>query len=140
MKIRLAETDADIARCFPVMVQLRPKLLADEFIARIRRKEAEGFRLALLEDEGGTVRCVAGFRFMDRLHTGRVLYVDDLVTDATTRSRGHGDALFDWLAAHAREHACAVLTLDSGTFRTDAHRFYLRKRMRISSFHFELPL
>jgi GNAT superfamily N-acetyltransferase len=140
MTIRLAETDADITRCFPVMVQLRPKLLLEEFVPRIRRAAAERYQLAFLKDEGGTVRSVAGFRFMERLHAGRVLYVDDLVTDEQSRSRRHGDALFDWLVAHARAQGCALLALDSGTHRVDAHRFYLRKRMKISCFHFDLPL
>lgn len=58
------------------------------------------------------------------------------MTDSAVRSRGHGDRLFDWLVAHA----CVHFSLDSGTQRVDAHRFYLRKRMRISCFHFELPL
>lgn len=140
MKILLAETDAEIARCFPVIAQLRPKLVAEEFVARIRRAAPERYRLAFLEDDGGVVRSVAGFRLMERLHAGRVLYVDDLVTDETSRSRRYGDALFDWLAAHARTEGCAALTLDSGTHRVDAHRFYLRKRMKISCFHFDLPL
>ena len=138
--IALAETDADIARCFPVMAQLRPKLRADEFVARIRRMAGESYRLAFLADDTGIVRSVAGFRLTDRLHAGRVLYVDDLVTDAASRSRGHGDRLFDWLVAHARSLGCDSFTLDSGTHRVDAHRFYLRKRMKIACFHFELPL
>ncbi|MGZ5023946.1 MAG: GNAT family N-acetyltransferase, partial [Chthoniobacterales bacterium] len=32
------------------------------------------------------------------------------------------------------------LTLDSGVQRFDAHRFYLMKRMKISSHHFVLDL
>lgn len=122
------------------MVQLRPKLRGEEFVARIRRKAAESYRLAFLEDDGGNVRSVAGFRVTDRLHAGQVLYVDDLVTDAASRSLGHGDRLFDWLVAHARSLGCQSFTLDSGTHRVDAHRFYLRKRMKIACFHFELPL
>lgn len=140
MTITLAETDADIARCFPVMVQLRPQLRAEEFTARIRRKHAEGYQLAFATDADGAVCSVAGFRFMDRLHAGLVLYVDDLVTDAESRSRGHGDRLFDWLVARAHQRGCTNLLLDSGTQRVDAHRFYLRKRMKISAFHFTLPL
>jgi GNAT superfamily N-acetyltransferase len=134
ISISLAETDADIAGCFPVMSQLRPQLQAGEFVARIRRKAAESYRLAFLRDENGQVRSVAGFRFMDRLHAGLVLYVDDLVTDGAARSRGHGDRLFDWLVAHARSAGCNALTLDSGTHRLDAHRFYLRKRCGSSVF------
>ncbi|MCL4692370.1 MAG: hypothetical protein KJ060_07660 [Candidatus Hydrogenedentes bacterium] len=56
------------------------------------------------------------------------------------RSQGHGDALFDWLTTKAREENCATLELESGTHRHDAHRFYLRKRMRISSYHFTVDL
>ena len=138
--IALAETDADIARCFPVMAQLRPHLLESDFVARVRRMGTEGYLLAFLADTGGIVRSVAGFRQMEMLHAGRVLYVDDLVTDSATRSRGYGDQLVDWLVAKARALGCDEFTLDSGTQRVDAHRFYLRKRMRISCFHFSLTL
>jgi len=139
MKIQFATSDADLARCFPVMVQLRPHLKRDEFVPRVRRMQGEGFQLAFLEDEGA-VRSVAGIRVMDLLFSGKTLYVDDLVTDASARSRGHGDQILDWLVAHARQQGCGEFSLDSGTQRVDAHRFYLRKRMKISAFHFALEL
>jgi GNAT superfamily N-acetyltransferase len=138
--LALAETDADIARCFPVMYQLRPHLVEAEFVARVRQQQAEKFQLAFAADAAGVVRSVAGFRVMELLVSGRTLYVDDLVTDSAVRSQGYGDKLFDWLVAHARTCGCAMFSLDSGTQRVDAHRFYLRKRMKIASFHFLLPL
>ena len=138
--LALAESDTDIARCFPVMAQLRPHLVEADFVARVRRMSAENYQLAFLADDAGVVRSVAGFRLMEKLHSGRTLYVDDLVTDATSRSRGHGDRLFDWLVARARALGCDEFSLDSGTQRVDAHRFYLRKRMKIACFHFSLPL
>lgn len=138
--ISLALTDSDIARCFAVMAQLRPHLIEADFVDRIRQMQADKFQLAFLEDELGVVRSVAGYRVMEKLHSGRTLYVDDLVTDADSRSKGHGDRLFDWLVARARALGCDEFSLDSGTQRVDAHRFYLRKRMKISAFHFSLPL
>jgi len=135
MTIRLATTDADIARCYSVMAQLRPHLVEDEFVARVRRMQAEGFHLALLEDSGA-VAAVAGYRYYDKLFSGRNLYVDDLVTDATRRSRGHGAALLEWLGAEARRHGCVQLELDSGVQRFDAHRFYFREQMHVSAYHF----
>ncbi|MDX2024572.1 MAG: GNAT family N-acetyltransferase [Deltaproteobacteria bacterium] len=137
--IKLAPTPEDHRLCFPVMKQLRPHLTEDEFVERVGRQAREGYLLAYLEDEG-EVRGVAGFRIFECLHQGRFLYVDDLVTDERSRSRGYGDKLFDWLAAKARADGCEALTLDSGVQRHDAHRFYLRKRMRIASYHFSLPL
>ena len=137
--IRLADSDRDIERCFPVMVQLRPHLAEAPFLATIRRQEAGGFRLALLE-EAGAVRAVSGFRVIDNLFGGRILYVDDLVTDGTVRSRGHGAALLEWLARRARAEACQYLEPDSGVQRFDAHRFYLTQSMQISAHHFRLKL
>lgn len=138
--IRLAETDADIARCFPVMQQLRPHLDAGGFVARIRRMQGEGFALAFLEDDAAVVRAVGGFRIRDMLAHGRTMYVDDLVTDAESRSRGYGAKLLRWLAARAGAEGCHMFSLDSGTHRRDAHRFYFRERMHIASYHFALKL
>ena len=139
MPIRLAESDDDILACFPTMRQLRPHLVRDEFPARVRRQAEQGYRLAMLED-GGRVVAAAGFRLIENLAWGRHVYVDDLVTDESSRSCGHGETLFDWLVEFAREHGCQELHLDSGVQRFDAHRFYLRHRMRITSHHFALRL
>ncbi|PZN34480.1 MAG: GNAT family N-acetyltransferase [Proteobacteria bacterium] len=137
--IRLAQTDEDIARCHPVMRQLRPHLEASQLVAAVRRQAAQGYRLALREQHGRVV-AVAGWRIFDNLMSGRVLYVDDLVSDADARSQGHGAAMFDWLVQRAREAGCRTLELDSGVQRFAAHRFYLRQRMVISSHHFRLSL
>lgn len=135
MKIALAESDADILRCFAVMQQLRPHLVEADFLARVRRMQREGFHLAYLEADAA-VRAVAGYRYLDKLFSGLNLYVDDLVTDAARRSRGHGRALLEWLAAEAKRHGCTELELDSGVQRFDAHRFYFRERMHVSAYHF----
>jgi hypothetical protein len=44
--------------------------------------------------------------------------------------------VLDWLAGVAREEGCGSLHLDSGVQRHGAHRFYFRKGMSISSYHF----
>ena len=137
--IRLAETDEEIERCFAVMAELRPKLVREEFVARVRRMEVEGYQLASLE-RAGRVVTVAGFRVMEMLTSGRTLYVDDLVTADGARSAGNGEAMLGWLVERGRGLGCATFSLDSGTHRQEAHAFYLRHRLRITSFHFALPL
>ncbi len=137
--IRLAERADNIARCFPVMAQLRPHLEKRDFVDRVRRQKAEGFKLAFLEEEG-VVRAVAGFRIFEKLTVGRQMYVDDLVTDEQHRSRGCGRALLDWLKQHARSAGCTELQLDSGVNRYHAHAFYFREGMHISSYHFMVKL
>ena len=91
-------------------------------------------------EDAGEVVTVAGFRVRNMLVSGLTMYVDDLVTAATARSKGHGKTMLDWLIALARERGCDMFSLDSGTHRQAAHAFYFREGMRISSFHFVLPL
>lgn len=105
-RINLAQSDKKIDNCFPLMQQLRPHLIRNEFIGRIRRQEQRyNYRLACLED-AGTIKTLAGFRISECLAWGKFLYVDDLVITASDRSKGYGDAMFDWLAEYAKTHSC----------------------------------
>jgi len=128
-----------MARCYAVMSQLRPHIPEADFVARIEAQQRQGFHLAYGE-EGREVVAAAGFRVTEILATGRTLYVDDLVTDAAQRSRGYGKAMLQWLEARAREQGCETFSLDSGTHRQEAHAFYFREGMRVTSFHFAKKL
>jgi len=139
MPIALATTGNEIARCFPVMAELRTQLSAEQFIQQVKRQQQEGYQLAFLE-AAGEIRSLAGFRFMEMLAFGKLLYVDDLITASKDRSKKYGGQLFDWLVEHAQANGCVQLHLDSGVQRFSAHRFYLTKRMEISCHHFSLKL
>jgi GNAT superfamily N-acetyltransferase len=95
--------------------------------------------LAALYDEE-TVRAVAGYRVMEMLYCGKILYVDDLITDERYRSNGYGKVLMDWLKAEAKALGCAELHLDSGVQRELTHRFYFREGLTINCHHFHVSL
>ena len=135
----VAQTDEEISKCFSIISELRPHVDERSFVATVRGMEAEGFRLAFIE-EGGIVVAAAGYRIRTTLFMGKNLYVDDLVTGSESRSKGYGEAMIDWLRDLALETDCTHLHLDSGTQRHRAHRFYLRQGMDIASFHFSEKL
>ncbi len=141
--IQEVRSEADIAACHPVLVQLRPHIATpDALVAAVQRQFASGYNLVRRVADGGkgpVVAC-AGWRLFEHLAWGMALYVDDLVTLDSERSKQHGDAMFDWLEAKAKALGCASVQLDSGTFRHEAHRFYFRKRMSIASYHFSRQL
>jgi GNAT superfamily N-acetyltransferase len=127
------------------LLELRPGLgSAEALVHQIdERQRPAGYRLAGAFDDGeGDAAAVAGFRVNEFLAWGRHLYVDDLVTAAAHRGRGHADRLLAWLEAEARRTGCTQLHLDSGLGedRRDAHRFYFRHGLRIASFHFAREL
>lgn len=138
--IGFAVTDKDIVATYSVMKQLRPNVRKSDYLRMVRLQEKEvQFRLARLKVRG-RVQCVAGFRLCRSLGWGKYLYVDDLVTDKSCRSRGTGKTMFCWLLDYAYKEGCDELRLDSAVYRHEAHRFYLRERMDISCFNFSLDL
>lgn len=139
MKIAIANTDEEIAACFPVMQELRPHIGAEQFLPRVRAQEQDGYQLAYVENVGEVV-AVAGFRLGNNFAWGKFLYVDDLVTRADERSSGHGAALLEWLKTYARQAGCQQIHLDSGLQRERAHAFYKRNAMPISGYHFAASL
>ncbi|MEP7155633.1 MAG: GNAT family N-acetyltransferase [Betaproteobacteria bacterium] len=114
--------------------QLRPHLQAD-YVARIKQVLAGGAEMAVATRDGAVVGLVV-FRVDEKTFNGRDLYCDDLVTDETKRSSGVGQALMHYMEALAIERGCDTFSLDSGTQRTQAHKFYFREGMTIAAFVF----
>jgi GNAT superfamily N-acetyltransferase len=133
--IEHVRTDEEVLACYDVMAELRPHLARDAFLPTVRAMQKDGLRLACIRDDGRVV-AVAGYRVSTNLFCGRHLYVDDLVTAESARSKGHGKALLDWLRAQAVAEDCDVFHLDSGMQRKRAHQFYLREGLEIAGYHF----
>lgn len=123
----------------PVLLELRPHLTPEGFTRLYEAGHPQGLRF-LAAYQGGRCAGVAGWRLVHTTSAIRKLYVDDLVTASARRSRGVGRALLAALGERAEAEGCRVLDLDSGTRRTDAHRFYFREGLVISSFHFTKDL
>ena len=131
-----AVTDEEVLATREVMLQLRPQIEPATYLTTVRRMmQTERYHLVALF-EGTDVSAVAGYRFIEMLYCGRILYVDDLNTDQQRRSRGHGKVLLNWLKEEARVNDCKELHLDSGVQREQAHRFYFREDLTISAYHF----
>ena len=66
----------------------------------------EGYRI-VGAFEGERCLAVAGFRELNNLAWGHVVYVDDLSTHPDGRRHGHGRALLEWCAEEAKRLGCA---------------------------------
>jgi GNAT superfamily N-acetyltransferase len=114
--------------------QLRPHL--GEYMTRMKEVLAAGAEMAVAVEDG-RVKGVTVFRILEKTYSGRDLYCDDLVTDEAQRSKGVGHALMQYMEQVCRDRACDTFSLDSGAWRQQAHKFYFREGMTITSFHFD---
>jgi GNAT superfamily N-acetyltransferase len=93
------------------------KAIADEAAAVLvaeRRGQLLGFCTAYLE--------------LNSVRFGQRCWIEDLAVSPEHRSQGIGGALLDAAGDWARERDATHLELDTGLDRTDAQRFYDRRR------------
>ena len=138
--LRHAETDAEVAACFPVMRLLRPNLASpEELCARVRRQAQAGYRIlaAWRDDEAVGL---AGYRPQENLIRGPFCYVDDLVVRDDLRRSGLGARLLKAVGTEARTSGLPHLVLDTGLDNLLGQRFYFRFGMLPAALRFALRL
>jgi GNAT superfamily N-acetyltransferase len=138
--LRHADSDADIAACFPALSALRPHLAdSTELILRVRRQNEAGYRL-LAAWRGEQAVGVAGYRFQENLIHGQFIYLDDLVTLESERGQGVGAELIEAVAIEGLKSGCNRLVLDTALANVLAHRFYYRQGLLAQALRFSRPL
>lgn len=140
IEFRHANSDEEIAACFPLMALLRPHLIdASELVRRVCRQRTQNYHL-LAAWRNSTAIGLAGYRFQDMLVRGPVVYVDDLVVADAERRHGLGARLLDEVAAIGRQQNCVALVLDTAMGNSLGQRFYFRYGLLARGLHFAMPL
>jgi GNAT superfamily N-acetyltransferase len=122
--IRELSTERDWLEAYPVMKQLRTHLSQERFLELTRESTVSGgYKLAVLYEEG-KIKAVTGFMPMITLYNGKSIWVCDLVTDSSVRSKGYGEKLLNYVETWAKNNGYDNISLSSGLQRVDAHRFY----------------
>ncbi|BDG33476.1 GNAT family N-acetyltransferase [Parageobacillus thermoglucosidasius] len=120
-------TKEEILAGFSVMKHLRTHLDENSYLELVlEAQQKEGYRLVALYDHGKMV-AIIGFMPMITLYNGRFIWVCDLVTAPSERSKGYGEKLLSYVHQWAEENGYGIVSLSSGLQRVDAHRFYEEK-------------
>ncbi|MGH2723402.1 MAG: GNAT family N-acetyltransferase [Actinomycetota bacterium] len=125
------------AEDWPAVAALLAELGRPEALGRVEEPTLKGVFLGYLErpDEEALVAEVNGrvvgfvdIEYRTRLNFDRPqAWIPDLVVAEADRSRGVGRALLCRAEELARERGCWGISLESATWRTRAHAFYLRE-------------
>ena len=108
------------------MKQLRPSLTLENFKSIYREARAcNDYDIIGLEEDGKLI-ALMGYRIVwDYVH-GKHIYIDDLVTDESVRSKGHGATLLKHAESIARLNQCTNLRLCTGMGNEGGKKFYER--------------
>jgi len=140
MMIKEAFSHEDIEKCIPVLLQLEHPLNEENLLLKVRVQMTSGYRLIFTE-QNNEVTAVLGFRHINCLSRGSVLYIDDLITRCDVRRQGFASALVN----HVREIisksiGCNQILLDCAYQMHDAHKIFLKLGFNLSSHHFILTV
>jgi GNAT superfamily N-acetyltransferase len=128
MTLEIAELKRpeELEESYSVMRELRDHITSNAYPKLLEEMQSGGYRLFAARETGRIV-ALAGIGFGVNLYYGRYLWVYDLITAESERSRGHGGALLIYLEDLARKKGCDTIALSSALHRNDAHRFYEEK-------------
>jgi GNAT superfamily N-acetyltransferase len=138
MEPKEAKTRAQIEFCKEVILQFRTNLSEESYADQVlEMMEKEDFKLRYIPNDNNT-KAVAfiGYRPLQMLRTGKIIYIDDLFTSAECRGKGYAGLLLDCVAKEAETTAIQSIHLDSGYTLYDAHRLYLNKGYVLACNHF----
>jgi GNAT superfamily N-acetyltransferase len=123
--VRELTTEKEWIEAFPIMNQLRNHLHLNSYLQLLLKMKKQGYRLFALYDEG--IVALAGIQMNINFYNERYVFIHDLVTDSSRRSKGYGEKLLHYIHDWAREKGAQYVSLESGLQRSEAHRFYEEK-------------
>ncbi len=125
---------------FPIIRELRPHLTFSDFIVLYEKaKQNDDYKIVGFYQQDTCIG-VMGYRILFDLVHGKHLYVDDLVTTQSMRSRGVGKQLLIFVEEEAKKHQCKGLRLCTGIENEKAKRFYEREEWKLRSVAFKKQL
>ncbi|RIW35074.1 GNAT family N-acetyltransferase [Bacillus salacetis] len=139
MEFREAVTQQDWAKVYQLLIELRTDLSREGYKSLLKDMKSEGYRVFCLYDEEELVS-LAGVIIRTNFYSKRHVFVYDLVTASSVRSKGYGRKLLQFVEEWGKGEGCETIGLDSGLQRKDAHRFYEVMEFSKSSYAFRKNL
>lgn len=125
-KLFVAKDRSALERCFPVMKELRPHLTFDDYISIYEdAHRSDGFEIVAIEEDN-KILAVMGYRILSDYVRGKHVYIDDLVSSESARSKGLGAELLKYAEGLAKDLNCTTLRLCTGIENERGVKFYER--------------
>lgn len=120
---------------FSLLKELRPDLDLKKATLQLKEMVGSGYRMVAFVQEGEMIG-LAGFAITANFALGKKMYVEDLVTTASWRSKHVGRQMLKHLEELAEQEGCRAVHLDSGVQRHASHKFFLNNNYQILAHHF----
>lgn len=131
LQFKKAQDKGDLERFYSVVKELRKDLsFSDYMMITEAAEKADGYELVAIESEGRAL-AVMGYRVLHDFVHGKHLYIDDLVSLESERSKGLGSQLLKYAESLAKDLGCRSLRLCTGIENELGKKFYERNDWKL---------
>lgn len=135
MQIKEVKTELEIQKCWEVISLLRPHLDKNNWLEIIlEMMKNEKYSIATIEDNDKFV-AFAGYRIMNSLHSGHIIYIDDLCTLESHRGKGLATQLLDYVEDVSRKMNLDAVVLDTDFHNHTAQKIYFKSGFKLVAVH-----
>jgi ribosomal protein S18 acetylase RimI-like enzyme len=134
-QVKIIRTDFEIQQCWEVAFLLRPHLNKNNWSSMISEMiQNEKYCIAGIMDHDKIV-AFAGYRVMTSLHSGHIIYVDDLYTLESYRGKGLASQLLNHVKTIAQSTNKDAVVLDTDFTNNTAQKVYLKSGFKLAALH-----
>jgi ribosomal protein S18 acetylase RimI-like enzyme len=139
-QIKTVKTDLEIQQCWEVAFLLRPHLNKNNWSSMIAEMmQNEKYCITGIMDDDKFV-AYAGYRVMTSLHSGDIIYIDDLCTLESYRGKGLASQLLSHVKAIAISNNKDAVVLDTNFNNNTAQKLYLKSGFQLAALHLSFDL
>ena len=141
MKIQTANTQEDLKSFYPLLTELRTHLTYESFLDTYDHAHRnDHYELVGFFEEDNLIGLL-GYRILYDFVRGRHLYIDDLITRETVRSKGLGTKILEFAENKARVEKCTGgLRLCAALENIRGIKFYEKNGWKARTFAFTKKL
>ena len=133
--VKIIKTALEIEQCWEVAFLLRPHLNKNNWPSLIAEMmQHEKYSIAGIMDKDKVV-AFAGYRIMTSLHSGNIIYIDDLCTLEAYRGKGLASQLLKHVKAIALSNNKDAVVLDTNFNNNTAQKLYLSNGFQLTALH-----
>jgi ribosomal protein S18 acetylase RimI-like enzyme len=134
-EIKTITSNLEIQQCLEVAFVLRPHLNKSKWSDTIAEMVSnEKYTLMGIFNREKVIAFI-GYRIMTTLHSGNIIYIDDLCTLQSYRGRGLGSKLLSHVRAVAESKNMDAVVLDTGFDNHTAQKLYFKHGFELSAVH-----
>jgi GNAT superfamily N-acetyltransferase len=135
IRIRRCSTYEEMLPHFHLVKLLSPTITEYHYQQNLKDMIPRAY-FQVVAEENGLILGLSGYHIGTKFYCGKYLEVDNFIVEPSSRGRGIGKILHEWMESEAKLLGCRVLMLDAYLENEAAHRFYRREGYVAKGYHF----